>query len=44
MKSLEKAFSSAQDSSVDSIQVLATDIVDLINNSVDKLNKEVNND
>lgn len=44
MKSLEKAFSTAQDSSVDSIQILAADIVDLIDKSVDQLNKEIDND
>lgn len=44
MKSLEKAFSTAQDSSVDSIQILAADIVDVIDKSVDQLNKEIDND
>lgn len=44
MKSLENAFSTAQDSSVDSIQILAADIVDLIDKSVDQFNKEIDND
>lgn len=44
MKSLEKAFISAQDGSVDSTKQLASEITDILNESVSIFNKEVSND
>lgn len=44
MKSLEKAFISAQDDSVDSTKQLATEITDILNESVAIFNKEVSDD